>query len=59
MLDTEYGSGYKYRYDCAVCSKRVDRWSGHEPMSGIITNPKYIKKDPRFHASPPVIHFDN
>lgn len=56
-VDIQYGKGYKHVFECARCDKRIERWSGNEPISGS-TDPLYDKKDPLYNAGPPVIYVD-
>ena len=59
LVEAGWPWGCKYEYRCYECAKSIHRWNDNIPIGGIITNPKNIKKDPRFHASPYVIHFDD
>lgn len=52
-VDLQYGKGYLYPFDCDVCGKRVYRWAGREPISGMVANKPMIN-DPLYTASPPI-----
>lgn len=52
------GKGYLYAYQCIVCDKEIKRWDTDFPISGIITNPRFNKKDPQFNTSPPILYVD-
>lgn len=57
-LDIQMGKGYLYAYQCIVCDKEIKRWETDSPISGIVTNPRFNKKDPQFNASPPILYVD-
>lgn len=61
LLDIMYGKGYLWEYKCSECGKVISRWTGEEPISGILPpNPWEIyKKDPLNTMSPPIIRSDD
>lgn len=59
-IDIQYGKGFLWEYDCNVCEKKIHRWTGNEPISGILPeNPWEIKRNPYTDMSPPIIRSDN
>lgn len=60
-IDIQYGKGFLWEYECKECGKTIKRWTGNEPISGILPeNPwRVYEKDPYNNMSPPIIHDDN
>lgn len=59
-IDLEWGKGYLYKYHCTHCDKNIERWTGNEPISGILPeNPWEIKRNPYTDMSPPIIRLDD
>lgn len=60
LLDILYGKGFLYQFRCDVCEKKIARWSGYEPISGILPDPwALFKKDPQMNVSPPIIRIED
>jgi len=60
LLDILYGKGFLYQYECKVCEKKIARWTGNEPISGILPpNPWEIKRNPYTDMSPPIIRIED
>lgn len=59
-VDLMYGKGYLYRYHCTICEKVIYKWTGEEPISGVLPESpwKIYKKDPYSNMSPPIIRKD-
>lgn len=55
-----YGKGYLYRYRCTACNKITHRWTGHDPISGIIPDRwAEYKKDPLYNVGPSIFEIDS
>lgn len=61
LLDILYGKGSLYRYECKECGRKIARWTGNEPISGLLPKDPWAeyKKDPQNNVSPPIIYSDN
>lgn len=55
VTDLTYFRGYEHEFECSVCHKRIRRWADSEPISGIVNDPKFEIKDPRYNMNPPAI----
>ncbi len=60
LLDILYLKGFLYEFECDVCGKKIARWTGYEPISGILPDPwAEYKKDPQMNVSPPIIRIED
>ena len=61
FVGAQYGKGYLCEYHCTVCEKMCYRWTGNEPISGMMPVDEWLefKKDPLHRMSPPIIKIDD